>query len=179
MTRGPRHRVIAGLRWAKPSPRPAGLPIGRPRGAKAAGLRYERDLAATLPLPSVHGQWIEYCDAAGKGFAQIDLVVASAPAELAILEAKYTWIWEGHSQVERLYLPLLRSMSGKACLGIVVCKVLRSGMPSDIAVCATLEEALAAARQGRRAVWHWLPVALGPSRRNRQSAALRAAHALV
>ena len=48
--------------------RPECIPQGRPRGAKALGVRYENAIAASVAFaPAKHGVWIEFDDAAGHG----------------------------------------------------------------------------------------------------------------
>lgn len=152
-------RAVRGLETARACERPVGIPFSRPRGAKAAGLRYERDLAKAMPSAK-HGQWWEYRDLAGPGFCQTDLIYQLASGVL-VLEAKYTWTETGHQQLERLYLPVVsRALAVPTC-GIVVCKVLTTEVPRN-SVCSSLEEALGHARAGRRAVLHWLGTGLGP-----------------
>jgi hypothetical protein len=108
-------------------------------------------------LPDVpHGPWLEYVDSAGRGFAQPDFVIKLGGA-LVVLECKYTWTPEGHTQVERLYKPLLERLEGLPVVGVQVCKKLLPGMPGEIAVCGSLTAAISAAWYGR-AVWHWLGV---------------------
>jgi hypothetical protein len=146
-------RQIAGLEWARPSKRPAGIPIGRPRGAKLAGIRYERGLASALPAAK-HGQWFEFKDAAGPGVCQTDLLLGQSGFCL-ILEVKYTWTIEGHRQLEQLYLPVVERAIARPCLGIVVCRRLVEGM-RGIEVARSLAEAVEIAAAGRRPAWHWL-----------------------
>lgn len=150
-------REIEGLLWSRACPRPAGIPIGRPRGAKAAGLRYERALARALPAPRVHGQWFEFEDARGRGVCQTDLLLSvSRGGTIVVLEVKYSWTAEGHQQLEKLYLPIVQKATGRQVIGIVVTRRLTESMPRDLVVCSTLAQAIAAASAGRRAVWHWL-----------------------
>ena len=59
---------------------------GRPRGAKAAGHRYEAKLAAALP-GFRRGVWWRYLDVNGVGWCQTDLVSVGVRAVL-VLEAK-------------------------------------------------------------------------------------------
>lgn len=147
--------MIEGLEWAKALPgRPKCIPQGRARGAKAAGLRYEREIAGALP-GSVHGQWFEFRDRNGLGYCQPDLLLRGGPGELVVLEAKYTWVAQGHGQIAELYRPVVELATKRWVLGIVVCKVLRSSMPG-VAIASTLEEALNLARQGRTVALHWI-----------------------
>ena len=152
------HRVVEGLWLARPCDRPKSIPHGRARGAKAQGLRYERGLAKALSSWQ-HGQWFEFRDRNGPGWCQPDFIRLDL-ANVAVLECKYTWTTEGHSQIEQLYRPVLERALALPVIGVVVCKVLRPGMPKDIAVAPSLASALELAVGGRRVVWHW--IGLGP-----------------
>lgn len=143
-------RRLCGLKWARQIERPGGIPKGRPRGAKAAGVRYERALAAALP-EAHHGLWWEYLDDNGMGFCQTDLLLLGPDCAL-VLECKYTWTEEAWEQLEHLYLPVVARALDCPTYGVQVCKTLR-GETSD--VCWTLEEALAIALEGRRPSMHW------------------------
>lgn len=148
-------RKIEGLKWAKVlEKRPACIPLGRARGAKAAGLRYERSLAEELEhIGAKHGQWFEFEDANGHGYAQADFVMRSG-AGVAVLEAKYTWTMDGHVQLERLYRPLVERVWELEVLPILVCKKL---VPEAkrYRISGTLSDALRDAKDGH-AIWHWL-----------------------
>lgn len=155
-------RTVKGLIWAKPlEKRPAKLPKARAkRGAKAAGLRYERALAEALPLAK-HGQWFEFEDLSGLGWCQTDLLLQT-PFGIAVLEAKYTWVEEGHRQVEGLYLPILeRCYPSQPVFGLVVCKVLTLATPRQM-ICRELSSALYRAASGLSTIFHWPGAALGP-----------------
>jgi hypothetical protein len=147
------HRVVDGLEWASPSPRP-GFGPSRARGAKALGLRYERQVARAVP-GAEHGLWWQFRDRAGHGWCQTDLVVRGARRTL-VLEAKLTWTWRGHTQIGQLYRPVLEAALGLPVVGVVVCRTLRPETSAVAAVRGTLREAVAAALEGRHAVWHWL-----------------------
>lgn len=147
------HRIVQGLVWARPCARPQGIPISRPRGAKQAGLRYERLLASALGENAIHGQWFEFMDANGHGYCQVDLMLRTQQ-EIVLLEAKYTWTMRGHRQLEQLYLPVVTKALNRPCVGIVVCKKLIPGMP--MAATGDLGIAIAGARHGIRTVMHWI-----------------------
>lgn len=153
------YRVVRGLVRARVCDRPAGIPYTQARGAKAAGLRYERDLARGI-IGAKHGQWFEYWDAKGLGHCQPDIIIR-LPWGVLILEAKYTWTEEGHGQVERLYAPVVSKALELPAVGMVVCKVLTTGTPRNL-VHSTMTEAVASALAGRRTVLHWLGANLGP-----------------
>jgi hypothetical protein len=132
-------REVRDLQWVRTLPeRPDCIPKGRPRGAKAAGVRYE---AAVAALPSFaaasHGLWLEFGDASGHGYAQADFVFTSGPV-LVVAEAKLTWTPAAYAQLRRLYFPLLHRLSGLPVGGFVVCQNLtretaRSDVTSDLA----------------------------------------------
>lgn len=137
------------------------MPVGRPRGVKAAGLRYEKELARAIPT-AVHGQWFEFQDSAGPGHCQPDLLLETAWG-WAVLEAKYTWTQLGHQQVEKLYRPVVERAWKAPTFGLVVCKVLTVEVARS-AICRDLSSALFQAASGRPTVLHWIgnQAALGP-----------------
>ena len=148
-------RLALPLRWAKEIGRPASIPLGRPRGAKLEGIRYERKLATALASP-VCGQWFDYTDASGRyGFCQTDAIVRVGET-LVVLEAKYTWTEDGHRELEGLYLPVVEEAGWAKPIGLVISRNL---VPSrgQLGVRSTLSEAIEAA-EGGRVVWHWLGV---------------------
>lgn len=118
------------------------------------GLRYERVLAKALPMAK-HGQWFEFEDKYGRGFCQVDLML-EMPRGILILEAKYTWVPEGHCQIEGLYSPVVEMALGKPCKGMVVCKKLIPGMPRELEIVSDLESGARALASGNRVVLHWL-----------------------
>lgn len=148
------HRTIVGLKWAKAlSARPSYIPKSRPRGAKALGLRYERRLAEASG--GIAGQWWEFEDANGPGCCQTDVIVDLGDAVL-VLEAKLSWVSEGHTQINKLYRPVVDAALNRPVLGIVVVKNLTPGAPRAFG-CYT--DAIASAREGCCPVLHWLGVA--------------------
>lgn len=143
---------VQGLSWARQSERPKAMPIGRPRGAKAAGVRFERLVAKAMPQAK-HGLWWEFVDASGRHWCQTDLVLEGRDSVL-VVECKYTWTRDAQRQLEGLYLPVVSWVRGKPAYGVQLCKVLT---PEATGVCPTLEDALALARSGAAATWHWIP----------------------
>jgi hypothetical protein len=106
------------LEYAALCLRPAHIPKSRPRGAKAAGLRYEKALAAAIPRAE-HGQWVEFRDLNGPGHCQMDLVIEGSK-RVVIIECKLTNVEEGRAQIENLYFPVARMIwPDKKPLGIV------------------------------------------------------------
>ena len=161
-------RIIHGLISADPCLRPPNIPKSKPRGRKAAGLKYERDLACGLKLaitghfPLWHGQWWRFIDANGLGVCQTDLILRT-PVGIAVLESKYTWTQDGHTQLDKLYLPVVEKANpGVPAFGIVVCKVLTADVdPSWI--CRDLASAISRSAAGAsRTVLHWIGAGLGP-----------------
>lgn len=145
-------RRVEGLKWALLRPQ-GPWPPSRPRGAKAQGMKYERELAKALP-DATHGQWIEFGDRNGSGWAQPDLLLRGEKAIL-VLEAKLSWTFEGHQQIDQLYRPLCEEIWQKPVFGIVVTKHLRN-LPRSFAVVRDLRTGLEAARDGQSVVLHWL-----------------------
>ncbi len=156
-------RQISGLIWAKSCGRPKSIPVSRPRGRKAAGVRYERQLAAAVPQAQ-HGQWFEFQDRAGLGWCQADLLLKTKVG-IAVLEAKYTWTPDGHKQVERLYIPVVEKVYNCPAFGMVVCRVLTSDTPRDW-IRRDLATALERAACCLPTVLHWIGAGLGPLQAN-------------
>lgn len=145
------HRIVQGLEWARRGERPKGLPTGRARGAKAAGLRYERSLSKVL-ADWEHGSWFEFEDSNGLGWCQPDLLTWWVGlGAVVVVEVKYTWVPEAHSQLELLYRPVVELALGAQMIGVVVCRALAARMPG-VAVVSSLQEALGA----KRPVLQWL-----------------------
>lgn len=169
------HRRIRGLVWARSCDRPKNLPWVQSRGAKAAGLRYERTLARGI-YRAAHGQWWEFEDKAGRGFCQTDVLVELSGGVL-ILEAKYTWTEEGHRQIEDLYLPVVSKALGLPCIGAVVCKILTPEVPKS-SIVGSLDEAIHLAQRSRT-VLHWLGADLRPLQLSPTSSHLALLHAVA
>ncbi len=153
------HRVVRGLKWAREAEK---APFGKPRGrgAKRFGINYEKALAKALPQ-ALNGVWYEFCDSAGMGFAQPDLIT-QLDETLIVLEAKYTWVPEAQTQINLLYKPILEMVHGQRVVGIVVCKALVPGIRAPIT--GNFEEAIRLALGGASPVFQWLGV--GPLFRN-------------
>ena len=170
------HRRIEGLKWAKACERPLGMPVGRPRGAKRLGVKYEKDFAQACPQAK-HGVWFEFLDANGPGHCQVDFLMRAGET-LVVLETKYTWTQVGHSQILQLYKPVLEAAYGLRVAGVVVCKNLTPGAPLAE---PTLPSAIRRAIVNPRSVtvFQWLAGPLwGDSGRSRASAPAALALAL-
>jgi len=98
-------RSIVGLEYAALCLRPAHIPKSRPRGVKAAGLRYEKALAAAIPRAE-HGQWVEYRDLNGPGHCQMDLLIEGSK-RIVVIECKLTDVEQGFGQLRDLYFPIV------------------------------------------------------------------------
>ena len=120
------HRRIEGLKRAIPlSDRPSCIPLSKLRGAKAAGLRFERALHKSLK-GSILGQWFEFEDALGHGYCQTDLLF-SLPVRpkgglVVVVECKYTLVPGAHSKLSSLYIPIVEKALGCRAAGVVVVK---------------------------------------------------------
>lgn len=108
MASGRFSRKIAGLQFAAQlAQRPKSIPVVRPRGVKADGIRFEKALAKALaPFGFVHGLWFEFVDANGHGFCSPDLVALRAD-RIVVVEAKLTDGEAARHQLEHLYAPVL------------------------------------------------------------------------
>jgi len=150
------HRSIFNLRWAQCAEKG---PFDKPRritGRKRAGLKYEADLAKRLPQ-AIHGQWINFQDKNGPGWAQPDFLVEFAFSDaMLILETKYTWVADAYGQIENLYKPLVEHIWRKPAFGIVVAKVLTPDCKALPVYHSLDEAALAACGSGKTVLWHWI-----------------------
>jgi hypothetical protein len=146
-------RVISGLRWAKAlADRPSCIPVGRARGVKAFGVRYERAVGKQFPREA-RGRWFEYEDRNGLGYCQVDLLLGQL-GRLIVVEAKYTWTLAGHEELETLYLPVVEKAFGLGVCGVVVSRNLTRETLSFATVFHSIETA--AMTSAKRAVWHWM-----------------------
>ncbi|HKU52982.1 MAG TPA: hypothetical protein VJQ25_10975 [Nitrospira sp.] len=149
-------RRLAGLRWARMlSARPSYIPApkGR-RGAKAVGLKYERQIAAALPA-AIHNPWFEFEDSNGKGYCSPDFLFSVSDVGLVVLESKYTWTMEGHSQLEELYLQVVESAFSLPAWGMVIARRILPDM-TGVKLFCELDNALESAIDGGRVCLHWL-----------------------
>jgi hypothetical protein len=118
-------------------------------------------MSLTGKLPIWHGQWFRFVDEKGMGVCQTDILVET-PVGVAILESKYTWTEGGHTQIDKLYVPVVeKAYPGVPAFGIVVCKVLTSDVKPEW-ICRDLESAIRRASSGLKTVLHWVGSGLGP-----------------
>ncbi len=80
-----------------------------------------------------------------------------------VLEVKYSWVPEGHSQIDLLYRPVVERALGASVLGIVVCKNV-TGLVPGVCVANSYWKAHEIAKTGRPVVWHWLGTQIKPAR---------------
>jgi hypothetical protein len=158
LARTPHHRVVEGLRWARPCARPACIPHGRPRGVKALGVSYERRVGAAVvarlgPASVRSGQWFEFEDANGHGWCQVD-VLARLGDLVAVLECKLADVAGAQGQLRELYLPVVALATRRPVVGVVVVRHLERGAQVP-RVCTSLREALTCAA-GAPSVLHWI-----------------------
>jgi hypothetical protein len=138
------------------------MPVGRARGAKLAGLRFERALGKALPCDFEHGSWFSYRDFNGHGFCQPDFLLELEHL-VVVLEAKYTWTPAAYVQIELLYKPVVQLALGKPVIGIQICKRLLPESAAGSKISGMLGTALVLANQGHRVTLHWpqvVPIAL-------------------
>ena len=150
-------RTIVGLKWARAClVRPKEIPVGRPRGRKALGVRYEREVARALAPCVRHGLWWEFEDREGHGWCQTDLLLAGDGCYW-VGEVKYSWTEEAERQLAQLYQPVLGLALGAPIYGFVVTKNV-SPAPSNRTVYGSLKGVLdgAACSPALPPVLHWL-----------------------
>lgn len=148
-------RSIIGLQHAEMCLRPAHIPKSKPKGAKAAGVRYEKELAAALPR-ATHGQWFRYFDLNGPGHCQVDLLIEGRK-RIVLIECKLTDVETGIAQLRELYFPIAEKVwPDKKPLGIVAARHLSK--TNDLsAVETTLKGAIwRAETQKIIPILHWL-----------------------
>lgn len=147
-------RQIEGLSWVFHRATPPAFTLGRrPRGAKGAGLRFERAVAKAIPQ-AAHAQWFEFADTHGLGWASPDIIWRRG-GTIYVLECKLTLTDEADNQLRGLYLPLMSHFFGTMALGIVVARHLKPGV-DPTRVTTTLAEATKKARYDSFPVLHWL-----------------------
>lgn len=134
--------------------RPPAIPIGRPRGAKAAGIRYEKALGKALGQMAQHGPWFQFKDKNGLGHCQPDYLI-ELQSLVVILECKYTWTIAAYVQIEALYAPVVSFALGKPVIGLQVCKRLIPEAQKYSKITGMLGNGLILANSGSRVTLHW------------------------
>ena len=150
-------RHLHSLLWAEardtgPFPKAKGHSI-----PQREGLRYERRLCRYLAGAGelLAGQWIEYEDRSGTGWAQMDALLIF-PDRTLVFEAKRTWTPDAQEKLHYLYGPLVRAVWQRPTRLIQVCKHLRPGVGSNVVF--SLDEVVRVptpGHQGDYLVWCW------------------------
>jgi hypothetical protein len=140
--------------------RPSHIPIGRPRGAKAAGLRFQRTVGAALEAKLGHnvlvGPWFEYIDSGIRRHCQPDFIIYRPQSgDFVVAEAKLTWNFEAYEQLWRLYVPVVRRQSGLSVSAMLIVRNLTPETPKK-AIFSDFSGAIKAARGTVCPVWHYL-----------------------
>lgn len=148
------YRSAEAVRWASLIERPNCIPMSKHRGAKAAGLRYERAFAKQFPQ-SLHGQWFEYEDKHGLAYCQPDLIVSLLPICLIVFEVKYTLTDEAFHQLNHLYLPVVQAAMEAPVFGVAVCKNLVP-IRTRFTTTSSFEDAVNQSKAGSAVVLHWV-----------------------
>lgn len=134
------HRAVIGLISAGPCAPPALARGRRPRGAKGAGIRYEKLAARALPS-CLHNPWYQFRDANGPGLCSPDLV-ATAEGHVVVLECKLGNYVAADAQLRELYFPVLGWVYRNPVRGIILVRHLSRDIPAT-RVCTSLTSALA------------------------------------
>jgi len=148
------YRIAKQVLWAAPDKCP--WPKSRSRGAKAAGLRYERAVARALKGWAIHGQWFKFIDKNGPGWCCPDLLARFADS-LVVIEVKLTETAAARAQISQLYWPVLGKIAKRPLLGVQIARHLtRNSGNSGNPVFSTLPEALSVASPTLIPTVHWL-----------------------
>lgn len=165
------HRIVSELFSASESIGPRSFigKIRRPRGAKGEGVRFERAFGKSLGS-ALSGQWFEFFDENGKGYAQTDHLLFSTSAVYCI-ECKLGNIPSGRKQFSELYKPILEMVYQRPAYGIVCARYVSEDSEPKL-IQHSLTAALAASHS-RITTLQWrermplaLPPGLGPSYRH-------------
>lgn len=100
------------------------------------------------------GQWIEFHDANGPGYAQPDHFLALR-SRIVLFECKLTETGRGYDQLEDLYSPLLEEIYLRPVVRILTCKNLARLDFSRWEV-AGIREAVLTQETAKILTWHWL-----------------------
>jgi hypothetical protein len=158
----PISRVIEDLKYAILMPhKPECIPVSRPKGAKAAGLRFERSLAKHLK-GSLHGRWFEFEDQNGHGYCQTDVIYVFRPRFAVVIEVKYTLVPGAHSKLQNLYIPVVSHALKMPAVGVVAVKNLDPRYRRGRIYTDLLSAAVASAENGYPALLQWSGQALLP-----------------
>jgi hypothetical protein len=115
-------------------------------------MTYEKKVAKALKKfwPAIIlGQWFEFYDYNGHGFAQADAILLLQD-KCVVFESKYTQCATGYTQITDLYRPLVEFVWKRPVVGVQVCKILTTPPVIDdprAAICAPA---------GTLLTWHFL-----------------------
>ena len=138
---------------AIPCTRPDCIPVGKLKGKKAAGLRYEKQFAAHV-TGSLRGQWFAYEIRGRTKYCQPDVLVSFFPQAMLVLELKYTFVPEAITKMRELYLPVVSKALKVPTVGAIVVKNLTSGWIGPIT--HDLSEAFEVGKTGEIPILHWV-----------------------
>jgi len=156
-------RIIVGKCTAQRlAMRPKCIPVGRPRGIKAAGIRYEKTLLKALLLRFPKSgldisPWYEYWDANGRGYCQPDLVVYDVQHDrYVIVEIKLTNYVQADNTLNGLYVPVLAAAHDTVPAAMIIVRHLSPGINLS-RVHDTFSAAFCASFTSSPApIWHYL-----------------------
>jgi len=176
MSENPYVKPVNGLLWARPVNKPAFIPVSRPRGAKAAGLRYERQFAKFLkPLGCIHGQWFEFEDKSGVRYCQTDIIFPVSKRLFSVIEVKYTLVDRAYDQLLDVYGPVVEAAYNVPVGLVVVYKNYRGGGQGvpfvDIPMATQFS-----VDTGHVANLHWIGQPVAPKPNDRLLGVLEIAH---
>ena len=113
--------------------------------------KVEKFLRRELSNEVLVGQWIEFQDSNGFGYAQPD-VFLPGPYSTLVFESKLKETLSGHEQIEHLYRPLLRHIFARPVVGILVTRTI---IQSPAHLIQHPGELLDETKELTH-VWHWL-----------------------
>jgi len=131
-----RRRSIRGLQQALLIEPPSFLSNSYRSPAMLQGIRFEKKIKKYIDTcyqdaEILKGQWFQFEDIRGRGFAQPDIILLS-PESLIIVEVKLTWRPEVERKLRRLYGPLCSEIwPDLPQKHAQVCKGLRDNCPVE------------------------------------------------
>lgn len=120
----------------------------RPRGAKRAGVVYQRRVEAWDGLASANSvecsPWFCFLDdSGGRHYCQPDLLVRVGD-KLLVCEIKIRWTSDAWWQLRKLYLPVLtRALAGSVLVPVCICRSYDPSIsiPDPVQICKSIQEA--------------------------------------
>lgn len=125
----------------------------RPRGAKGAGIKFEKEVAKAFGARARHGQWFSFFDKNGSGMCQTDLLIVQ-PTKVFCFEVKLGNITAGRAQFSELYRPVLERVYKRPVYGIVIARYV-SDDPEPRKITNNMLSAIVAAQIGEVPTLHW------------------------